>query len=392
VASGMLRAPPPQNLKRAAPMPSWLSALPLSRLEQLLQVRFLDNSLQAWSLALMTALLTLTILPLIRRHTARERRRWNERGQTVHYTIDLVALLVERTIGLFPWALAIYLGSKYLVLPPDVSRVLTFIIVVGLWAQIALWAMTGVRFLIDQRRKSSPDFDALLAGSMDVIVAVAGIIIWAMALLLALDNLDIQVRPLLAGLGISGIAVALAVQTVLSDLFASMSIALDRPFVVGDFLTLGDVQGTVEHIGVKSTRLRALSGEQIIMSNADILKTKVRNFGRMRERRAVFQFGVAYETDTATVGAIPDAVREIVSRIPEARFDRCHFLSYTNYALQFEAVYYVTTSDYNKYADVQHRINLDLLEHLRSKGVSFNSPSRTVVDLERLPRGLHVDS
>jgi small-conductance mechanosensitive channel len=373
-------------------MSSWLSALPVNGLEQLLQLRFLDNSLKAWGLALLTALLTLTILPLIRRHTARKRRRWNERGQTVHYTIDLVALLVERTIGLFPWTLAIFLGSKYLSLPREVSRVLTYIIVIGLWAQIALWAMTGVRFLIDLRRKNSPDFDALLAGSMDVIVAVAGIIIWAMALLLALDNLDIQIRPLLAGLGISGIAVALAVQTVLSDLFASMSIALDRPFVIGDFLTLGDVQGTVEHIGVKSTRLRALSGEQIIMSNADILKTKVRNFGRMRERRAVFQFGVAYETDTAMVGAIPDVVREIVARIPETRYDRCHFLSYTDCALQFEVVYYVTTSDYNKYADVQHRINLDLLEHLRGKGVSFSSPTRTVVDVERLPRGLHVDS
>jgi small-conductance mechanosensitive channel len=375
-------------------MPNWLSDLPVTSLSQLRELRFMGNTLTEWGLALLTALIALTIVPLIRRFTARQRRRWNERGQSVHYTIDLVALLVERTHRLFPWALAIWLASKYLRVPQSAGRVLTYIIVISFWAQTALWAMAGVRFLIDERRKRSADLDVLLGGSMDVMVAVAGIIIWAMAVLLALDNLGImdQVRPLIAGLGISGIAVALAVQTVLADLFASMSIALDRPFVVGDFLTLGDIQGTVEHIGVKSTRLRALSGEQIIMSNADILKTKVRNFGRMRERRAVFQFGVAYETDTALVAAIPDAVRDIVSRIPDARYDRCHFLSYTNNALQFEAVYYVTTSDFNRYADVQHRINLDLLEHLRGKGVSFSSPSRAVVDLERLPPGVHVET
>jgi small-conductance mechanosensitive channel len=371
---------------------SWLPDLPVTNLRELWQLRFLGNSLEAWLLGILTALLTLTILPLIRRLTARQRRRWNERGQSIHYTIDLVSLLVERTRHLFPLALGIWLGSRSLHLPHNVERVLTYIIVIGVWVQIALWSMAAVRFFLDLRRRHSADFDALLSGSMDVIVAVAGMVIWAMAVLLALDNLGIQVRPLIAGLGISGIAVALAVQTVLSDLFASMSIALDRPFVVGDFLSLGDSQGTVEHIGVKSTRLRALSGEQIIMSNADILKTKVRNFGRMRERRAVFQFGVAYETERQKLAAIPQVVREIITAIPDTRFDRCHFLNYTNRALQFEVVYFVTSSDYNTYADIQHRINLELLERIRALGVDFNSPDRTVVELGRLPPGLHVEN
>src|SRR5262249_47160768 len=143
--------------------------------------------------------------------------------------------------------------------------------------------------------------DTLITGSIDVILFVVGLVIWSMMLLLALDNLGVQIKPLLAGLGIGGIAVALAVQTVLSDLLASMSITLDKPFVIGDFLTVDDMQGTVEHIGVKSTKLRSVSGEQIIMSNADIVKARVRNFGRMRERRAVFRFVVDYDTPASAL-------------------------------------------------------------------------------------------
>lgn len=351
----------------------------MNGLHQLWGLQYLGNSVGAWILGLVTALVTLTILPLITRYISKQRRRWSEQQQQVHYTIDLASLLVERTNPLFPWALALWLGSRYLTLPPRTERFLTIAIVLVFWTQLALWALAGVRFLIDLRRKRSAGFDALLSGSMDVIVFVAGIVIWTMALLLALDNLGVQVRPLIAGLGITGIAVALAVQHVLSDLFASMSIALDRPFVVGDFLTIGDSQGTVEHIGVKSTRLRALSGEQIIMSNADILKTQVRNYGRMRERRVLFQFGVAYETPPDTLAAIAPAVREIIEAIPDTRFDRCQLMTFTDSALQFEVVYHVKTADYNAYADIQHRINLELLDRMREMKVSFAYPTRTVL-------------
>lgn len=347
--------------------------------------KLLGNTLGAWVLGVITALITLTILPLITRYISKQRRRWNDQQQQIHYTIDLVSLLVERTNRLFPWALGLWLGSRYLTLPPHTERVLTWGIVLVVWAQLALWSMAGVRFMIDLRRKRSAGFDALLAGSMDVIVFVAGMVIWTMALMLALDNLGVEIRPLVAGLGISGIAVALAVQTVLSDLFASMSIALDRPFVIGDFLVLGENMGTVEHIGVKSTRLRALSGEQIIMSNTDILKSQVHNYGRMRERRVLFQFGVAYETPSAALAAIQPLVREIITSIPETRFDRCHFMAYTDSALQFEVVYYVTSADYNRYADVQHRINMELLERLRKMKVSFAYPTRTIF-LESAPQ------
>jgi small-conductance mechanosensitive channel len=355
-------------------MPSW---------RDLWHIEFLGNDLGEWTLALITFLVTFTVLPILMRYISAVRRRWTPSEQhQVHTALELTALLVERTSRVFVWAAALYLGSRHLSFPPKAERVLTVVIVSLFWMQMALWGMAAVRYAIDLRRRRSAGLDALLASSIDVILFAAGLLIWAMALLLALDNLGVQIKPLLAGLGIGGIAVALAVQTVLGDLLASMSIALDKPFGIGDFLTVGDCQGTVEHIGVKSTRLRALSGEQIIMSNAEILKTRVRNFGRMRERRAVFQFGVTYDTRADALAAIPAEVRKIVEAIPDTRYDRCHFLTYGDTALQFEAVYFVTKPEFNAYADIQQRINLEMLERFRAMKVSFAAPTRAVVYIE----------
>jgi small-conductance mechanosensitive channel len=365
-------------------------------LERFWQVEFLGNDVRSWAFALATFLITLTVLPLVKGFISARRRHWAEKepqlpGGVVHahHAVGLATLLVERTSRFFLWAVAVYLASRDLVFTPKVERILTIGIVLIFWAQVGLWAMTAVRYAIDLRRRSSAGLDALLTSSIDVILFAAGLLIWAMVLLLALDNLGVQIKPLLAGLGIGGIAVALAVQTVLSDLLASMSIALDKPFGIGDFLTVGECQGTVEHIGVKSTRLRSLSGEQIIMGNTDILKSRVRNYGRMRERRAVFQFGVAYDTDPEALAAIPGLVRGIIESTPDTRFDRCHFLSYGATTLQFEVVFYATKPDFNTYADAQQTINLAIFERLRAMNVSLTPPNRTQVFFENtLPAGV----
>jgi small-conductance mechanosensitive channel len=357
--------------------------------EKFWQIEFLGNDVRAWTIAVATFLVTLTVLPLVKRFISGRRRRWAERetetshvGAPAHHAIGLTALLVERTSWLFLCAVAVYLGSRDLTFAPRVERFLTIGIVLLFWMQAGLWAMASVRYAIDLRRKSSAGLDALLTSSIDVILFVAGLVIWAMVLLLALDNLGVEIKPLLAGLGIGGIAVALAVQTVLSDLLASLSIALDKPFGIGDSLTVGETQGTVEHIGVKSTRLRSLSGEQIIMGNTDILKSRVRNYGRMRERRAVFQFGVSYDTDPQALAAIAPLVREIVEATPDTRFDRCHFLTYGATTLQFEVVFYATKPDFNTYADAQQKINLEIFERLRAMKVSLTPPNRTSVYFE----------
>jgi small-conductance mechanosensitive channel len=359
-------------------------------LDKFWQIEFLGNDFREWAIALATFLVTLTVLPIVKRFISARRARWAERetqtqrvGAPAHHAIGLTALLVERTSWLFLWAVAVYLGSRDLTFIPRVERFLTIGIVLLFWMQVGLWAMAAVRYAIDLRRKSSAGLDELLTSSIDVILFVAGLVIWAMVLLLALDNLGVEIKPLLAGLGIGGIAVALAVQTVLSDLLASLSIALDKPFGIGDFLTVGESQGTVEHIGVKSTRLRSLTGEQLIMGNTDILKSRVRNYGRMRERRAVFQFGVSYDTDPQALAAIPAEVRQIVESTPDTRFDRCHFLTYGESTLQFETVFFALKPDFNTYADAQQKINLAIFDRLREMKVSLNPPLRNVVRLER---------
>ena len=345
------------------------------------QIEFLGNDLRTWAVALGIFLITFTILPLVRRVISARRRRYTDHS-TVHLSMDLAANLVSGTSPLFLLALAVWLASRDLTFPPRIERWLTIAIVLVFWMQAARWAMAAVRFAVDARRQRSSGPDTLLRSSMEVILFAAGILIWGIAGLLALDNLGIEIKPLLAGLGIGGIALALAVQTVLGDLLASLSIALDKPFGVGDALTVDDVQGTVEHIGVKSTRLRSVNGEQIIMSNADILKSRVRNFGRLRERRSLFRLDVHYETPVPALAAVPGAVREIIEATPAARFERCHLLSCGGPALQYEVVYFVTSPEFRVYADAQQTINLRILERFRALGVSFMGATPTLVRLQ----------
>ncbi|HEV2285632.1 MAG TPA: mechanosensitive ion channel family protein [Steroidobacteraceae bacterium] len=346
------------------------------------QVEYLGNSLADWLLALAIFLVTFTVLPLVKGLIAAQQRRLSARGPLqIHFAIELAALLARRTQRLFLWGAALWLASRDLTFPPRLERALTVILVVLLWLQIARWATAAVRYAVDLRRQRSSGPDTLLKSSMEVILFPVGLVIWGVAILLALDNLGVEIRPLLAGLGIGGIALALAVQAVLADLLASLSIALDKPFGLGDFLTVDDCQGSVEHIGVKSTRLRSINGEQIVISNADLLKARVRNFGRLLERRSLFVLQVHYETPVERLAAVPRAVREIIEATPGVRFDRCHLLRCTDTALEFEAVFFVTHPEYQAYADAQQSINLRILERFRAMEVSFVATAPRAVRL-----------
>lgn len=348
-------------------------------------IEFYGNSVAAWTLAFVAFLLTFTVLPLVRGFIAARRRKWREASRTQPVAIEITALLIARTSRIFLWVLALWCASIVLVFPSRIQHVIHITIVFSFWFQVGLWAMAAVRYAIERRGRRAgaaggTGADPTASGSIDIIVFIAGLTIWTMALLLALDNLGVQIRPLLTGLGIGGVAVALAVQSVLGDVLASMSIALDKPFGIGDSLTLDDIQGTVEHIGVKSTRLRSVSGEQIILSNADVLKSRVRNFGRMRERRSAFRLNVTYDTPPDKLRAIPPAVRAVIEAQPNTRFDRCHFLAFGEWALQFEVVYFVTVSDYKTYADLQQTINLAILERFAALGVEIAFATHSLHD------------
>jgi small-conductance mechanosensitive channel len=360
------------------------AAFRMSGVNQLWHFDFLGNELGAWGTALVIFLVTFTVLPIIRRFISVQRRRLRLKEREGAYAaLNLAAALVEHTRPIFLWGLALWLGSRDLTFPPRIERGLTIVLVLLFWMQVAIWVMTAVRHGINLRRqRSAATPDALLSSSMEVILFAVGILIWGFAALLALDSLGIQVQPLLAGLGITGIALALAVQTVLGDLLASMSIAFDKPFALGDFLVIDDFAGRVEHIGVKSTRLRSINGEQIILGNADILKSRVRNFGRMAERRSLFVLDVHYETPVAALAAVPGAIREIIESTPNTRFDRCQLLRLTDKAVQFETVYFVTKPDFPVYAVAQQSINLRILERFRALEVTFLAVAPTPLRLQ----------
>jgi small-conductance mechanosensitive channel len=252
------------------------------------------------------------------------------------------------------------------------------IVTIAFFWQAGLWISTALVAWLDHRRKVTLQEDKAAAGSIGIIRFVARLAVWAMVLLLTLDNLGVDITALVAGLGIGGIAVALALQNVLGDLLASLSIALDQPFVIGDFVIVGEHMGTIEYIGIKSTRLRSLTGEQIVMSNADLLSSRLRNYGRMYERRVVFTLGVTYETPRDKLLEIPQLLRQAIEAQDGVRFDRAHFATFGAYSLDFEIVYHVLSPDYGRYMDAQQAINFRIHEAFEALGVEFAYPTQTL--------------
>ncbi len=326
--------------------------------------------------ALVAFVLAVAILTLLSRLVLRRVRRLA--GHTRTDLDDLIAHLLDKTKFVFIVLFGLWLGSLFLELDSDLDADLRRVLVVGLLIQAGLWGSGLVDYAVERYHRKALEADPAAATAMGAVGFVAQIVVWVVAVLMILAALDIQVAPLLTGLGIGGIAIALAVQSVLSDLFASLSIVLDKPFVIGDFIVVDDLQGTVEHVGLKTTRVRSISGEQLVFSNSDLLSSRIRNYKRMDERRAVFQIGVEYDTPRDVLERIPDMIREAVERETDTEFARAHFKSFGDSALVFEAVYMMKIPEYAAMLDTQERINLALLDRFAGEGIEFAFPTQTV--------------
>jgi len=334
---------------------------------------WLGNDLAAWTKALLQFLLWFTVLPIVKRFVTGRLNKLDP--DAPHAFLELVLALLKRTTRSFLVVVATFLALKWLVVPDRVERWIDGILLFFLWLQVAMWGTATVRFFIDRRvlmdTRDAKDGSA----SLSILKFIGVTAVWVFAFLLLLANLGVDITALIAGLGVGGIAIALAVQNVLGDLLASLAIALDKPFKVGDFLNLGQEMGTVEYIGIKSTRLRSLSGEQIIISNADLLGARVRNFGRMFERRVVLNIGIIYETPREKIRAVPGILADAIRSQDKTRFDRAHFVSYGDFSLNFEAVYYVLDPAYNLHADIQQAINLRIHEEFEKRAIEFAYPT-----------------
>ena len=339
-----------------------------------LDYELVGNSLRDWAISGAVLVGTMAVLFVIRRIArSRLQKIADERGQVF---FQVARHVVGQSKGWFLLLIALNVALRSVEAGDRFDTVFGRLLVIGLLVQFGIWAVAGVGRFMSLRRQQQLEDDAGAVAAMDVVSFLIRVSVWAIVFLLALDNLGVNITALVAGLGVGGIAVALAAQNIISDLFASLSIVLDRPFVLGDFLVIDDLAGNVEKVGIKTTRVRSLSGEQLVFSNNDLLSSRIRNYGRMTERRIVFKLGVVYQTAPDELEQIPEIVKDIIVKQESARFDRAHFQAFGDFALQFEIVYYVESSDYALYMNIQQAVNLEIFRRFAEAGIEFAYPTQ----------------
>lgn len=344
-------------------------------------MEFLDriiwqNTVYEWLVALAVLTGGILILELVKKILVRRIRSLANRTATD--LDDAVADLFKTTKFFFLLVISLKVATNFLTLPDHVHRFLSILFAIGFLVQLGIWGNTLIVFWFRRTMKERMEEDVTGTTSLSIIKFIGRLVLWTVLLLVALDTAGVNVTAFITTLGIGGVAVALALQNVLGDLFSSLSIILDRPFVVGDFVVLEDYMGKIEHIGIKSTKIRSLGGEQIIMSNSDLTKARIRNFKRMEERRILFTLGVTYQTPAEKLEKIPGVVREVIEKTPMTRFDRAHFMTYGDFSLNFDIVYYVLSGDYVDYANTQQAINLEICRRFQKMGVEFAYPTQTL--------------
>lgn len=340
------------------------------------------NTPQQWLIAAALLLASLLVLRLVQALLRRRLRREADRPE--QDWADSFYEAVQETRFWFLLVAAAYLGSQALSLPEKERGLIAAVTIAALLVQFALWVNRLLVWGIAREAARRVATDAATAMTISAAGFLLRIALWAVVLLMILANFGVNVTALIAGLGIGGIAVALAAQNILSDLFASLTIVLDKPFVVGDFIIVGDFLGTVENVGLKTTRIRSLSGEQLIFPNNDLLQSRIRNMKRMKERRVLFNVGVVYETPPELLERISGMLREIVESQHNVRFDRAHFQRFGDFSLVFEVVYFVLVPEHAVMMDTQQRINLAISRRFAAEGISFAYPTQRLL-LQRLP-------
>ncbi|MFQ5485669.1 MAG: mechanosensitive ion channel family protein, partial [Desulfobacterales bacterium] len=340
------------------------------------QTEFLGNSWQTWLRSLAVTLLVLWVLIILKTRIGKKLVKVTQKMEMA--TGRWVDGLLRNTKFYFLLGLSIYAGSQMLDLPSSYTKRLDFFIFLLFLLQVAFWGGWIITFFTEQAIEARKGTDEPMQAGLEMAKFFGKFALWVVLLLVILDNLGVNITALMAGLGVGGIAVALAVQNILGDLFASLTIVLDKPFVKGDFIIVGDCMGAIEKIGLKTTRIRSLTGEQLIMSNADLLQSRIRNYKRMQERRVAFNIGVVYQTPLEKVKSIPGILKEIIESQESVRFDRAHFKEYGQFALNFEVIYWVLSPDYNLFMNIQQTINLLIYERFENEKIEFAYPTQTV--------------
>jgi len=337
-------------------------------------IYFLENSVWQWTLFLLITIAVYIVFRLVFKALVKQINKIA--GRTEHVLNDIVVDALKNSKFWFFAVIAIFFGAKILNLG-EYGFIPVKILILTTFVQTGIWLSVIFNDILNNWSKKNNPNAAKNAG-FTIISAICKFLIWVAILLLVLDNLGVKVISLMAGLGVGGIAIALAVQRILGDLFASISIMIDKPFEIGDFIAVGDIKGTVESTGIKTTRIRSITGEQIIIANSDILDSRVNNFKRMEERRITFSFGVTYQTAKENLEAITDIVKNIIESQSDVRFERGHLNGFGASSIDYEFIYWVTKPDYVVYMDVQQRINLAIIDAFAKKKIEMARPTQTV--------------
>jgi len=340
-----------------------------------LQREFYHNRFSEYLLCLAILLGGVLVVRVVEALVLRRLTAWAEKTPT-HFDNFLVDR-IHRTGAPLAYVGIAHASLRVLTLSPRLERVIDTL-------GIALLTLIGILFTVALVRYGFEEYmrkqgaDAARDRALKGVVGLANAMVWIVGTLFLLDNLGFKISTVIAGLGVGGVAIALAAQAILGDLFGYFVILFDRPFEIGDFVIVGDYMGVIERFGIKTTRISSLGGEQIVVSNKDLTDSRVRNYKRMAKRRVVFRLGVTYQTPAALLREIPGIVTDIFREIPGTTLDRVHFFSYGDFSLIYEIVYYVDGNDYTKYMDLQQMANLRIYEEFEKRKIEFAYPTQTL--------------
>lgn len=339
-----------------------------------LEIQILSNKLADYSLALIILISSILIIRVVRGLVIRNLKKWA--AQTTNPFDDAVVRILENKIVPIFYLGSFYIAVDNLNLHPILDRAIEVLIVIGSCILGIRLVATLAEYVLKIYWLTYHYNNPNVEQSINTLIPAIRTVIWLIGIIFILDNLGFDISAVVASLGIGGVAIALASQGVLQDLFSYFSILLDRPFELGDFIIVGDYMGSVEYVGIKTTRLKSISGEEIIIANTDLTGSRIRNFKRMRERRIVFKFGLIYDTTAEQLKMIPDLIERIVRETEHTKFDRAHFSGYSDFSLDFEVVYFIDSNDYTQYMNAQQQINLNIKTEFARNNIQFAYPTQ----------------
>lgn len=344
-------------------------------MQESLSATYFNNSVQDYLIALGIILVGLTVVRIFKSIFLQKIKKWTSRSQTQFD--DFIVKVLEKFILPALYFIVIYIGIHYLTLTERVSKILGVAITVIVTFFVLRFISSVILLLLQNnvRKQERGEEKVKQIGGLMIII---NIVIWIIGLIFLFDNMGYDVTAVVTGLGIGGIAVALAAQNILGDLFNYFVIFFDKPFEVGDFIIIDDKMGVVDYIGIKTTRVKSLSGEQLIFSNSDLTNSRIHNYKRMERRRVVFKIGVEYQTSMENLKNIPQILRTAVENQEKIQFDRAHLAAYGDFSINYEVVYYVLSSDFNVYMDIQQNINLYIFEEFEKAKIQFAYPTQTL--------------